>query len=358
MNIDQILTKGILPDALIRFGIRGLLKQRLNQETRNTNEDQQNAFMELVGKLRQSTLAVNTDDANNQHYEVPTEFYKYSLGNNLKYSCAYWDEKTVSLDMAEEGMLSLTCERAGIKNGEEVLELGCGWGSLSLYMAKLFPDCKITSVSNSRSQKDYIDSEIARRGLRNINIITADINHFTTGKRFDRIVSVEMFEHVRNYELLFSKIYSFLKPGGELFTHIFVHSKFDYLFEVKDESDWMTKYFFSGGIMPSNQLLLYFAKNFEILNHWIVNGIHYEKTANAWLKNMDKNKKGILDIFAKVYGEQNKIKWWVNWRVFFMSCAELWGYNEGNEWFVSHYKFKKCAVVELESKNELIKRNS
>ena len=341
MNIEKLLSRNLLPDSLIRYGIRRLLKQRLADEAKATPEEQQHSFMELVTALKSSTLAVKTKEANEQHYEIPAEFYTYALGKNLKYSCGYWAKNNHDLDTSEHDMLVKTCKRAGIKNGESILELGCGWGSLTLFIAANFPDCKITAVSNSASQKEFIDKTARQRKLDNVNIITADMNHFTTGEKFDRIVSVEMFEHMRNYETLFSKVYSFLKPAGEMFIHIFTHNKFAYLFEVKDESDWMSKYFFSGGIMPSNHLLLYFTKDFEVLNHWVVDGTHYEKTSNAWLKNMDNHKNEILNLFSKVYGEENKIKWFVYWRVFFMSCAELWGYENGNEWFVSHYLFKK-----------------
>ncbi len=341
MNIDMMLTKNLLPDPVIRYGIRKLLKERLAGEQKANAEEQQKSFMELIDFLKNSPIAVNTSEANEQHYEVPAKFFKTALGNRLKYSCGYWDEDTKNLDEAELKMLDLTCKRAGVKNNEEILELGCGWGSLTLYMAENFPQSRITAVSNSRTQKEYIDDEAARRGLTNINVITADMNEFTTSNKFDRIVSVEMFEHMRNYSVLFDKVNSWLKPGGELFVHIFAHNKYAYLFEVKDSSDWMSKYFFTGGIMPSDKLLLYFAGNFEIKNHWIVNGEHYEKTANAWLENIDNSKEEVLQLFSSTYGEKDKLKWFIYWRVFFMSCAELWGFNNGEEWFVSHYLFKK-----------------
>lgn len=339
--IDKILENNIVPDKLIRFGIRRLLKQRLSDENKGSDEKNQETLMELIGILKDSPIAVNTQDANEQHYEVPTEFYKNALGKNLKYSCAYWDESTADLNEAENRMLELTTERASIQNGESVLELGCGWGSLTLFMAKKYPDCKITAVSNSSTQKLYIDDQAKQRGLNNITVITKDINNFETVEKFDRIVSVEMFEHMRNYEKLFSKVYSMLKPGGEIFIHIFTHKQYAYLFEVKDDTDWMSKYFFTGGIMPNDQLFFYFTKNFEVLNHWIVNGTHYQKTAEEWLNNMDNSKDIIYPLFEQTYGKTNAKKWFVYWRVFFMACAELWGYNNGNEWHVSHYLFRK-----------------
>lgn len=341
MNIDNLLTKDILPDRVIRYGIRNLLKQRLNSEKKNNASEQQKHLMDLVNYLNENPIAVNTADANEQHYEVPTEFYKMVLGKHLKYSSGYWEKGANNLDESEKDMLELTCQRAELLNGHNILELGCGWGSLTLFMAEKYPQSQIIAISNSRTQKKHIDAEAEKRGLKNVTVITADINQFEIDKRFDRIVSVEMFEHMRNYRTLFSKIYNWLKPEGQLFVHIFTHNKYAYLFDVKDDSDWMAKYFFTGGIMPSDNLLFYFTDSFQIKDHWIVDGRNYEKTSNAWLENMDRNKEEILKLFAETYGEVNKTKWWVYWRVFFMSCAELWGFKNGNEWFVSHYLFSK-----------------
>lgn len=341
MMIDILLEKNILPDKTIRFGIKRLLKQRLNDENKGSDEKTQEHFMLLINQLKNSPIAVNTQDANEQHYEVPTEFYLKALGKNLKYSSAYWDENTKNLDEAEDKMLELTTNRASIKNGESILELGCGWGSLTLFMAKKYPDSKITAVSNSATQKIFIDEQAKLRGLNNITVITKDINELEIEEKFDRIVSVEMFEHMRNYEKLFAKVYDMLKPNGEIFIHIFTHKQYAYLFEVKDETDWMSKYFFTGGIMPSDHLFYYFTKNFEVQNHWIVNGTHYQKTAEAWLQNMDNAKDIIFPLFEQTYGKENATKWFSYWRVFFMACAELWGYKDGNEWHVSHYLFRK-----------------
>lgn len=341
MNIERFLKTNLVPDILIRLGIRKLLAQRLIDETLPSAEEQQEHFMQLVEKLKASPIAVNTPEANEQHYEVPAQFYQAVLGENLKYSCGFWDTDTITLNNAEERMLQLTIERAGIVNGEHILELGCGWGSLTLFMARKFPSCRITAVSNSTSQKTFIEKKAAERGLKNITVITADMNDFEIDSRFDRVVSVEMFEHMRNYSKLFDKVSRFLKPGGEIFIHIFCNKQFSYLFEPKDDTDWMSRYFFTGGIMPSNTLLLYFSNGFDLKQQWVVNGTHYKKTANAWLANMDRNKRSILPLFEKVYGKKEKLMWWIYWRVFFMSCAELWGFDRGNEWFVSHYLFKK-----------------
>ncbi|HVW94832.1 MAG TPA: cyclopropane-fatty-acyl-phospholipid synthase family protein [Mucilaginibacter sp.] len=344
MWYDKLIEQNKVPDVLLRKGIRKLLKQRLRDEDKGDTEAQQAHLMDLIAKLKASPIAVNTADANQQHYEVPTRFYQYCLGKNLKYSGCYFKPGVTSLDQAEDDMLALTCQRAELENGQDVLELGCGWGSLSLYMAARYPQSSFTVVSNSRTQKKYIDDQARERGLTNLTVITADMNVFSIGEKFDRVVSVEMFEHMRNYTLLMEKVASFLKPDGKLFIHIFTHKEYAYLFEVIDESDWMSKYFFTGGIMPSDDLMFYFNDHLAVEQHWHVNGTHYGKTAEAWLKNMDNNKHEIIPLFEDTYGKSEAVKWWVYWRIFYMACAELWNYNNGNEWMVSHYLFHKTGV--------------
>lgn len=340
--INLMLEKNMLPDPVVRFGIRNLLKQRIKEDIgtdHGTKVVKKNDFLE---KQDTFPIAVNTVDANEQHYEVPTDFYQYVLGKNKKYSCGHWDNST-NLDDAEAEMLEITTNRAQLEDGHKILELGCGWGSLTLFMANKYPNAKITAVSNSKTQKEFIDKTAKERGLNNITVITCDINKFQIeDANFDRIVSVEMFEHMRNYKKLLSNVKSWLSDNGKLFIHIFVHKDTPYFFDVKDESDWMSKYFFSGGIMPSDDLLYHFKDLFKVVNHDKVNGVHYSKTAEAWLENQDENKDIIMKLFTEHYGEKDALKWFSYWRVFFMACSELWKYKNGEEWFVSHYLLEKA----------------
>lgn len=337
----NLLEKGMIPDGVIRWGIRSLLEQKLSDERKDAVEFAFERKLKFINSLRSGPIAVFTPEANQQHYEVPTEFFELVLGKHMKYSCGYWVEGNNDFDRSEEDMLKITCERASIRNGDAILEMGCGWGSLSLFMAERFPQSKVTGVSNSRTQKLFIDEQSRRRRLTNLEIITADINDFHIDRKFDRIVSVEMFEHMRNYQALLTKAAGFLKENGKLFVHIFTHKEFAYPYDEKDDRDWIAKYFFTGGIMPSDDLLLYFQDHLRIHHHWRVCGTHYQKTSEAWLKNMDRNKDRIIPILKKTYGEDQYVKWWNYWRVFFMACAELWGFRQGTEWMVSHYLFNK-----------------
>ncbi|WP_171596451.1 SAM-dependent methyltransferase [Marinifilum caeruleilacunae] len=335
MWYTNIIEKGIIPDSLIRVKIRSLLKQRLREERENYN------LPELIKELKNSPIAIETKAANDQHYELPASFFESVLGKYLKYSCGYWDESIENLNQAEKRMLELSVERAELRDGQDILELGCGWGSLSIFMANKFPNSRITVVSNSNSQREFINSHALKSGITNLKVITADMNDFTSDQLFDRVVSVEMFEHMRNYQELLYRIDNFLKPAGKLFVHIFSHTKLTYKFEVKDSSDWMSKYFFTGGIMPGEQLFDHFQDHLSIEQRWHMNGVHYQKTAEAWLKRMDSNKNEILSIFESTYGHSEAKKWWVYWRIFFMACAELWGFKQGKEWSISHYLFSK-----------------
>lgn len=341
MWYNSLLEKNLIPDSLIRIGIRKLLKQRLRDENKGKPETQKKHLLSLIEELKASPIAIHTQNANEQHYEVPTEFYQYCLGKHLKYSSGYWNPGVKDIDLSEKDMLELTCKRAGLENGQDVLELGCGWGSLSLYMAAKYPKSNFTVVSNSRTQKIYIDEQARLRNIHNLEVVTININDFNLTKTFDRVVSVEMFEHMRNYKKLMKLVAERLKPDGKLFVHIFTHKEYAYKFEVLDESDWMSKYFFTGGIMPSDDLLLHFNEDLSVEKHWRVNGLHYNKTSEAWLQNMDRHKKEIMPIFENTYGKEQALKWWVYWRIFFMACAELWGFENGEEWMVSHYLFHK-----------------
>jgi len=337
----SLFERGLLPDSVIRFGMRRLLQQTLIDEGKDGVEAAQGRLMKLAQEMRVAPIAVHTKDANEQHYELPTEFFQMCLGKNLKYSSCYYPTGNESLDQAEDIMLEMSCKRAELADGQHILELGCGWGSLSLFMAARFPNARITGVSNSRTQKMFIDAKAAERGLKNLTIITCDMNEFTIDQSFDRVVSVEMFEHMRNWDKLLKKVAGFLKPQGKLFIHIFTHRQYGYLYNAKDESDFIGRYFFTGGIMPSDDLLLYFQDDLKIEDHWQVKGTHYGQTSNHWLMNMDRNRQKIMPLLKATYGEKEYVKWWHYWRIFYMACAELWNYKDGSEWIVSHYRLVK-----------------
>ena len=323
---------GLIPDVFIKTAVRFITKKRLNESGIHENK------LNVIKSISEGGIAEKTDDANEQHYEVPPEFFKYALGKNLKYSCSFFD-KTDSLDEAEKSMIELYIERADIQEGHDILDLGCGWGSFSLYVAEKYPSVSITAVSNSKDQIAFIQNEAKRRGLFNIKASKMDVNNLDLDNKFDRIVSIEMFEHLRNYKLILNSLNSLLKPDGRLFIHIFCHKELTYFYEIKNSFDWMTKYFFEGGIMPSQDIFKYFDDELEVINQWDVNGNHYAQTCKAWLNNHYKNKDKILDIFDKHY---DKPKIWFNrWRIFFLSCEAFFAINNGREYFVSHYLLKK-----------------
>jgi len=337
--------RGLVPDGVIRAGIRRLCRSRLIDIRANDVESAAYNQEAFINRMNASAIALVPELANEQHYEVPPELFEQVLGVHAKYSCCYWNRGVESLDQAEQDALEITCSRAEIEDGMSVLDLGCGWGSLSLWIAEHFPGCTITSVSNSMHQAEHIRSLAIERGLRNIEVQTVDMNDFQANGQFDRIVSVEMFEHMRNYDELFGRIGSWLNPRGRFFMHIFCHRSCAYEFLDEGPSDWMGRHFFSGGIMPSDDLPLRFQQNLSLLRRDRWDGRHYEKTANAWLVNMDSNRERIMPVMSRTYGEEKAVQWFQRWRIFFMACAELFGHSEGQEWYVSHYLFGRTESV-------------
>ena len=333
--------QGLVPDSVIRAGIRRLCRQRLKDIAADDIESSAETLNRFVRDMNRSAIALVPELANEQHYEVPAEFFAQVLGPHAKYSCAHWGDRVHSLEEAEAEALRITCEHAGIRDGMTVLDLGCGWGSLSLWIAENYPLCKVTSVSNSAPQRRYIQDQARRRGLRNIEVHTVDMNEFHATRRYDRIVSVEMFEHMRNYRELFSRIHGWLNKDGRFFMHIFCHRSTPYAFEDQGPADWMSRHFFSGGIMPSDDLPLHFQEHLRLVRRHRWNGQHYERTSNAWLAAMDERKAQIMPIMESTYGSGDAAKWFQRWRIFFMACAELFGHDEGREWFVSHYLFER-----------------
>jgi cyclopropane-fatty-acyl-phospholipid synthase len=324
--------RGLVPDRFLRRGIRRLVRERLEEERARSPEERA-AF---VRSLNESPIALVPEKANEQHYEVPAAFYERVLGTHLKYSGCYWPEGVGSLSEAEAAMLDLSCRRAGLEDGMEVLDLGCGWGSLSLWIEEHYPNCRILSLSNSHSQRAFIEG---RRRSDRLEVVTRDVNAFETERRFDRILSIEMFEHLRNYRALLSRVASWLRPEGRLFVHVFCHREFAYPFETEGSGNWMGRHFFTGGLMPSWDLLPAFEDDLEVEERWKVDGRHYGRTAEAWLENLDANREALLPVLAETYGSARR--WYRRWRLFFLACAELFSYADGEEWLVGHYRFRR-----------------
>ncbi len=335
----RIAETGWVPDAWVRMGIRRLLLRRLSTEVRKAAAGDSSRL--LTEDLRRGPIAVETWEANRQHYELPPAFFRLMLGPHLKYSSCHWSSPDQTLEQAEAEMLALTCERAGIEDGMYVLDLGCGWGSLSLWVAERYPNCTITAVSNSAAQAGFIRERAAERGLLNVRVLSADINRFEPPRRYDRIVSVEMFEHMRNYEQLLARVAGWLKDGGRLFVHIFCHRRLAYLFEVEGADDWMARYFFTGGLMPSLDLLDQFDRDLRVSRQWTVDGRQYERTLLAWLGNLDARRGEVLEVLARHYGADRARVWFVRWRLFLLGCSELFGYRDGTEWMVGHHLLEK-----------------
>lgn len=342
---ERLLERNAAPDWITRIGIRRLLADRLGGETSATVEEEMRHKMSMIKSLKTKEIATKQEKANEQHYELPTEFFLYTLGKRRKYSSCYYESPDATLDAAEESMLRLYCQRADLKDGMSVLDLGCGWGSLSLYIAENYPNCKITCLSNSWTQREFIEGEARRLGYKNLKIVTGDIKKIErldgSTNWFDLIMSVEMFEHMKNYGALLEKISKWMKRDAKLFIHIFCHSKYIYNFETEGSSNWMGRYFFTGGTMGSDDILSYFQDHVKVVDRWRVDGRHYAQTSEHWLQNFDRNIDKIRPILRSTYGAGEATKWEAYWRTFYLAVAELFGYNGGQEWHVAHYLFEK-----------------
>ncbi len=335
--------RGRVPDPVVRAGIRQRLKKMSDELPGGEPEVAWAHKRDFLALMDASPVAAVPERANAQHYEVPAALFDILLGPRRKYSCCYWADGVETLEQAEAASLAITAERAGLADGQEVLELGCGWGSFSLWAAERFPGSRFTAVSNSGSQRAFVEADAKRRGIANLEVITADMNVFDTEKRFDRVVSLEMFEHMRNWRVLFGRVHGWLKPGGRFFLHIFCHRAHPYPYDDKGPEDWMSHYFFAGGIMPSDDLPLYFQQDLRLVDRWRWNGRHYERTLNAWLAKQDAARERIMPILEQTYGVERATLWWMRWRLFFMGCAELFGFRKGAEWYLGHYLFERPA---------------
>lgn len=344
MSAIRLAERGLLPDWLIRAGIRQLNRQRL-RSLRAGGEGAAARRQELLlAELADSPLAIETAAANEQHYELPPEFFRLCLGPRFKYSACLFERDDSTLAEAEEAMLTLYAERAGLADGQDILELGCGWGSLSLWLAQRFPGSRITGVSNSAPQRRFIEARAAALGLDNLRILTCDVNVLDLpGGHYDRVVSIEMFEHLRNYRTMLARIAGWLRPGGALFVHIFCHDRDAYPFETAGEHNWMGRHFFTGGLMPAFGTLAHFQDDLHLERQWRVDGRHYQRTANAWLANHDGNADAVMAVMRQTYGKADAALWNQRWRIFWMACAETFGFNGGSEWLVGHYLFRKPA---------------
>ena len=336
--------RGLVPDVLLRAGIRRMCEARLRDEHADDPDAAARRNAALIAELRESPVAIHTDAANRQHYELPPGFFTRCLGPRLKYSGCYYPTGNETLAQAEEAMLALYGERAELADGQEILELGCGWGSLTLWMARHYPNARITAVSNSAPQRAFVEAQCRERGFANVRVITCDVNRLELpASNFDRCVSVEMFEHMRNYATLLGRIGGWLRPGGKLFVHIFCHRTLLYPFETAGDDNGMGRHFFTGGLMPAADTLLWFQDALRIEDRWLVDGTHYERTANHWLANQDARHDEVMAILCEAYGDAAKL-WFQRWRMFWMACAELFGYDHGREWMVAHYRFTKEAA--------------
>ncbi len=327
---------GLIPDSIVRVGIRRLLRQRLKELEVDDCESIDRIDRAFRHERKVSPIAPLPNRANEQHYEVPAAFFEHVLGPRCKYSCGLWLDESTSLAQSEDAMLALSCQRAELRDGMTVLDLGCGWGSLSIWIAEHYPNTRVTAVSNSKLQREFILARCHQLGLENVEVVTADVNRFVPTSRFDRVMSIEMFEHIRNHELLLSRISGWLEPNGKVFVHHFSHRDRAYPYETEGSSDWMGRYFFTGGMMPSDDMLLHCQRDLVVEEKWRVNGVHYQRTAESWLSRQDENRERLLPVLAETYGSEVADIWMQRWRLFFLAVSELFGYRQGNEWWVTH----------------------
>lgn len=326
-----------LPDSITRAGISALCGR-----TRRRLGRQPDGEAGFAGAMATYPVATHTDDANAQHYELPADFFAHFLGPNRKYSCCFYEDGARTLEEAELRALDISCARAGLADGQHILELGCGWGSLSLTMARRYPGARITAISNSHGQRSHIEGVARAEGLGNLRVVTSDMNDFATTERFDRIVTIEMFEHMANWRALLERARGWLKPDGAMFMHVFSHKAHSYRFDHANKADWIAQHFFTGGIMPSHGLIGQFDDLFALEQDWLWNGGNYARTALDWLANYDAALPRIRPILEAVYGPGARL-WERRWRLFFLATAGLFGHAGGREWAVSHYLLRPRA---------------
>ncbi len=341
--LDPILASRLVPDSLVRTGIRRRLSSRISQEAQGDLEERDRRFYEFLAGLETLPIAPNASEVNASLYQVPTEFYLQILGPRLKCSSGYWKSKNTTLAEAEEEMLRLVTERAELRDGQKILELGCGWGAMTFWMAERFPNSSITAVSNSYTQRLHIEAEANRREFYNVRVITADINSFSAPEpgSYDRVLAVELFAHLKNYRELLRRISGWLNADGKLFVQTMTHREYAYHFEAEKSSDWLGRKFTPGGTMPSHDLLLHFQHDLRIAHRWRINGFHAARTAEAWLHALRTNRKKVLPLLEKMHARRDARKQYATWGIFLMACAELWSYREGEEWMISQYLFNK-----------------
>jgi cyclopropane-fatty-acyl-phospholipid synthase len=339
----EILYSNLVPDGLLRLALNWTTGRKIRQLERLPQEEEEAQRRALLEKFDQSPIAIVPHLPNVQHYEVPPAFFQLVLGERLKYSCCWWEDPQTNLEQAEEAMLDLTCQRAGLEDGMRVLDLGCGWGSLSMWILEHYPSCQVTAVSNSRDQIEFISEQARERGYKNLEARVVDVNQLENALEgeFDRVISIEMFEHMKNFRRLMKIISGLLYPKGRLFVHHFSHRYYCYEYDQEEQGNWMAQTFFSGGTMPSDDLLTHFQDDLVMVDHWRVGGLHYQKTLRAWLDKMDAQEKQVKEVLAETYGPDQVNEWWVNWRLFFLACEMTWAYQDGREYIVSHYLFEK-----------------